>query len=166
MAAFPLMASSMELEKDRPFDALVDDVIPTIKQRVRVGRFAISGRRPIRTRSIARWRREDASCSTRSDIGCSRCHGGYDGRGNVDWPGVHTDVGTDRARLRRRLGRVHRRVQRQPARGRRRAGEEPRLCGDAADRRVGQLSRIFTTAACRRCITCSGPVSSGRGSFR
>ena len=30
--AFPLMASSMELEKDRPFDALVRDVIPTIKE--------------------------------------------------------------------------------------------------------------------------------------
>src|SRR5215471_3397205 len=29
---FPLMASSMELEKDRPFDALTHDVIPTIKQ--------------------------------------------------------------------------------------------------------------------------------------
>ena len=28
---FPLMASSMELEKDRPFDALVQVVIPTIK---------------------------------------------------------------------------------------------------------------------------------------
>ena len=29
---FPLMASSMELEKDRPFDALVTSVIPTIKE--------------------------------------------------------------------------------------------------------------------------------------
>src|SRR4030095_7589914 len=28
---FPLMASSMELEKERPLDALVLDVIPTIK---------------------------------------------------------------------------------------------------------------------------------------
>ena len=34
---FPLMASSMELEKDRPFDALVQVVVPTIKERVRVG---------------------------------------------------------------------------------------------------------------------------------
>ena len=31
-------------------------------------------------------------------VGCSRCHGVYDGRGNVDWPGVHKDVGTDPAR--------------------------------------------------------------------
>jgi hypothetical protein len=30
--ALPLMASSMELEKDRSFDSLVDTVIPTIKQ--------------------------------------------------------------------------------------------------------------------------------------
>jgi hypothetical protein len=33
------------------------------------------------------------------DVGCSRCHGRYDGKGNVDWPGLHVDVGTDRARL-------------------------------------------------------------------
>src|SRR5690606_24818678 len=33
------------------------------------------------------------------EIGCSRCHGEYDGRGGVRWPGVHADVGTDRARL-------------------------------------------------------------------
>ncbi len=32
-------------------------------------------------------------------IGCAKCHGVYDGKGNVDWPGVHNDVGTDRARL-------------------------------------------------------------------
>jgi hypothetical protein len=32
-------------------------------------------------------------------IGCANCHGTYDGKGNVDWPGVHKDVGTDRARL-------------------------------------------------------------------
>src|SRR5262249_60785380 len=33
------------------------------------------------------------------DVGCSRCHGEYDGRGNVRWPGVFADVGTDRSRL-------------------------------------------------------------------
>jgi hypothetical protein len=31
-------------------------------------------------------------------MGCSRCHGVYDGRGNVDWPGVHAEVGTDPGR--------------------------------------------------------------------
>jgi hypothetical protein len=33
------------------------------------------------------------------DVGCSRCHGEYDGNGNVRWPGEHTDVETDRSRL-------------------------------------------------------------------
>jgi hypothetical protein len=33
------------------------------------------------------------------EVGCSRCHGVYDGRGNVKWPGRHEDVGTDRGRL-------------------------------------------------------------------
>jgi hypothetical protein len=33
------------------------------------------------------------------NVGCYRCHGTYDGRGNVDWPGKHVEVGTDRARL-------------------------------------------------------------------
>jgi len=33
------------------------------------------------------------------DVGCSRCHGEYDGNGNVRWPGVHTDVETDRSRI-------------------------------------------------------------------
>ena len=37
--------------------------------------------------------------------------------------------------------------------------EEPWICRDAADRRLGQLSRTCTTGACRRCIICSGPVS-------
>jgi hypothetical protein len=32
-------------------------------------------------------------------VGCSKCHGVYDGKGNVEWPGVHRDVGTDRARI-------------------------------------------------------------------
>src|SRR5439155_24742141 len=32
-------------------------------------------------------------------MGCSRCHGTYDGQGNVAWPGVHADVGTDRSRI-------------------------------------------------------------------
>jgi hypothetical protein len=33
------------------------------------------------------------------EVGCARCHGLYDGQGHVDWPGRHTDVGTDRSRL-------------------------------------------------------------------
>jgi processive rubber oxygenase RoxA-like protein len=95
---FPLMASSMELEKDRPFDALVQVVVPTIK-----AEFAsvIRHLRPPRypyaiDRALAARGRE---LFDSKDIGCARCHGVYDGQGNVEWPGVHADVGTDRARL-------------------------------------------------------------------
>ena len=94
----PLMASSMELEKDRPFDALVSQVIPTIKQEFD---SVIRHLRPppypyaIDAALAARGRQLFYS----PDVGCSRCHGRYDGNGNVDWPGVHVDVGTDRARL-------------------------------------------------------------------
>jgi hypothetical protein len=33
------------------------------------------------------------------EIGRYECHGVYDGKGGVRWTGVHTDVGTDRARI-------------------------------------------------------------------
>ncbi len=95
---FPLMASSMELEKDRPFDDLVGFVIPTIKEEFD---SVISHLRPppypyaIDADLAARGKR--LFYSTR--VGCYRCHGSYDGKGNVDWPGTHADVGTDRARL-------------------------------------------------------------------
>jgi mono/diheme cytochrome c family protein len=94
---FPLMASSMELEKDRPFDELVAQVIPTIKQEfgaviqhLRPPRYPY----PIDEELAGRGRALFYS----TEIGCSRCHGTYDGRGNVEWPGVHVDVGTDRSR--------------------------------------------------------------------
>ena len=95
---FPLMASSMELEKDRAFDALTAHVIPQIKQEFESvirhlrpprypyeidGPLAVTGRVLFHSR----------------ELGCSRCHGEYDGRGQVRWPGVHADVGTDPARL-------------------------------------------------------------------
>lgn len=94
---YPLMASSMELEKDRAFDDLVDVVIPRIE-----GEFdsVLSYLRPppypyaIDQEMAARGRALFES----SEVGCSGCHGTYDGRGNVDWPGVHRDVGTDPAR--------------------------------------------------------------------
>jgi hypothetical protein len=95
---FPLMASSMELEKDRPFDALVQVVVPTIK-----AEFAavIRHLRPPRypyaiDRALAARGRE---LFYSKEIGCSSCHGVYDGQGRVEWPGVHADVGTDRSRL-------------------------------------------------------------------
>jgi mono/diheme cytochrome c family protein len=95
---FPLMASSMELEKDRPFDALVAHVIPTIEQEFD---SVIRHLRPppypyAIDRDLAeRGRRLFYSLR----VGCAQCHGAYDARGNVNWPGVHADVGTDRARL-------------------------------------------------------------------
>jgi len=96
--AFPLMASSMELEKDRPFDALVRVVIPTIKEEfTSVVRHLRPPRYPYPIdRALAERGRE---LFDSSEIGCSRCHGTYDGRGGVAWPGAHRDVGTDRSRL-------------------------------------------------------------------
>ena len=94
----PLMASSMELEKDRPFDALVEHVIPVIKQEFdSVIRHVRPPPYPYEIdRALAeRGRRLFYS----QEIGCAGCHGRYDGHGNVDWPGIHADVGTDRARL-------------------------------------------------------------------
>ena len=94
----PLMASSMELEKDRSFDALVSTVIPRIK-----GEFETVVRHlrpPPYPYDIDRDLAERGRTLFYSKaMACSRCHGVYDGKGNVDWPGVHTDVGTDRARL-------------------------------------------------------------------
>jgi hypothetical protein len=93
----PMMASSMELEKDRPFDALVQTVIPTIKQEFDA---VISHLRPppypypIDRELAERGRQLFYS----KELRCSRCHGEYDGQGNVRWPGVHTDVDTDRSR--------------------------------------------------------------------
>ena len=94
----PLMASSMELEKDRSFDALVDVVIPRIKEEFdSVVRHL---RPPPYPYEIDRDLAERGRTLFNSkSIGCARCHGIYDGRGNVEWPGIHTDVGTDRARL-------------------------------------------------------------------
>jgi hypothetical protein len=94
---FPLMASSMELEKDRSFDALVADVIPTIKEEFgTVVRHLRPPRYPYAIDPALAARGRDLFYS--QDIGCHRCHGTYDG-GRVDWPGVHVDVGTDRSRL-------------------------------------------------------------------
>jgi mono/diheme cytochrome c family protein len=95
---FPLMASSMELEKDRSFEALVQTVVPAIKSEFT---SVIRHLRPppypyaIDRALAARGRELFHSV----DLACSSCHGVYDGRGAVDWPGVHADVGTDRSRL-------------------------------------------------------------------
>jgi hypothetical protein len=95
---FPLMASSMELEKDRPFDALVQVVVPTIKaQFASVIRHLRPPHYPYAIdRALAARGRE---LFYSKEIGCARCHGVYDGQGQVEWPAVHADVGTDRSRL-------------------------------------------------------------------
>ena len=94
----PLMASSMELEKDRSFDALVDVVIPRI--RTEFENVVRHLRPPPYPYAIDRNLAEQGKVLFYSAaIGCSRCHGVYDGIGGIEWPGVHRDVGTDRARL-------------------------------------------------------------------
>jgi processive rubber oxygenase RoxA-like protein len=95
---FPLMASSMELEKDRPFDALVQVVVPRIKSEFEsVVRHLRPPRYPYEIDRVLAARGRELFYSR--EIGCSRCHGDYDGKGNVRWPGVFADVGTDRSRL-------------------------------------------------------------------
>jgi hypothetical protein len=94
---YPLMASSMELEKDRPFDDLIDVVIPRIQRDFdEVLQYLEPPAYPYDIdRTLAERGRE---LFESREVGCSRCHGTYDGEGGVDWPGVHRDVGTDPAR--------------------------------------------------------------------
>jgi hypothetical protein len=94
---FPLMASSMELELDQSFDKLTTSVLPIIKRDFqRVLEFL---RPPAYPYSIDRELAETGRLLFESDaIGCANCHGTYDGRGQVQWTGLHADVGTDPAR--------------------------------------------------------------------
>src|SRR3954468_551088 len=93
----PMMASSMELEKDRPFDALVQTVIPAIKQEF--DSVITHLRPPSYPHAIdAALAEKGRQLFYSQELRCSRCHGEYDGAGNVRWPGVHADVGTDRRR--------------------------------------------------------------------
>lgn len=95
---FPLMASSMELALDQTFDKLAASVVPQIQADFRnVIQFLRPPRYPhaIDARAAARGKQLFES----EQIGCASCHGTYDGQGNVQWTGLHTDVGTDPARL-------------------------------------------------------------------
>jgi mono/diheme cytochrome c family protein len=95
---YPLMASSMELEKDRPFDELVNEVIPAIKQQFDdVVQHLRPPQYPYAIDAELAGRGRDLFHS--KEVGCSGCHGTYDGHGEVEWPAVHVDVGTDRSRL-------------------------------------------------------------------
>ena len=95
---YPLMASSMELEKDRDFDALIEFVIPRIKDEFdSVIRHLRPPPYPYQIdRGLADWGRVLFNSPV---VGCAECHGVYDGQGNVDWPGDYSDTGTDPARL-------------------------------------------------------------------
>jgi hypothetical protein len=95
---FPLMASSMELEKDRSFEALTTLVLPKIKEQFAT---VVQHLRPPPypypiDRALAA---QGKALFYSPDVGCARCHGVYDGRGNVTWPGGHMNVGTDRSRI-------------------------------------------------------------------
>ena len=94
----PMMASSMELEKDRPFDALIESVLPKIKEEFdSVVRHLRAPPYPYAIdRALAA---EGKALFSSKEMGCAKCHGEYDGEGGVRWPGVYKDVGTDRARL-------------------------------------------------------------------
>lgn len=94
---FPLMASSMELALDQSFDKLATSVVPTIRedfqsviQFLRPPRYPYAVDAKLAARGKALFESEK--------LGCAKCHGTYDGRGNVQWTGLHTDVGTDTAR--------------------------------------------------------------------
>jgi RoxA-like, cytochrome c-like len=97
-AGLPLMASSMELELDNSFDKLVTSVLPRIKLDFQA---VVEHLRPPKyPYSIDRSLAEEGRALFYSDeVGCYRCHGIYDGKGNVNWTGTHMDVGTDRARM-------------------------------------------------------------------
>lgn len=94
----PLLASCMELFKDRSYEELEQSVIPAIKHGfVNV----VSHLRPPKysydvDETLAA---EGKGLFYSEKVGCSRCHGVYDGKGGVEWTGMHVDVGTDRGRI-------------------------------------------------------------------
>ena len=95
---FPLMASSMELALDQSFDKLASSVVPTIQADFR---SVIQYLRPPRYPYAvdAKLAAKGKSLFESDKLGCATCHGIYDGQGNVQWTGLHTDVGTDPRRM-------------------------------------------------------------------
>jgi len=88
----------MELEKDRPFDALSKVVVPIIKDEFdSVIRYLRPPRYPYAIDAALAG--QGRALFNSREIGCAGCHGVYDGHGHVDWPGEHVDVGTDASRL-------------------------------------------------------------------
>jgi hypothetical protein len=94
----PLMASSMELFKGRSYEEIETRVVPAIERQFEeVVRYVRPPRYPYEI-DAALAERGKALFYSR-EVGCATCHGVYDGKGNVQWTGVHADVGTDRGRL-------------------------------------------------------------------
>ena len=95
---YPLMASSMELPKGRSVEELEQIAIPKI---IKQFESVIAHIRPPKYLYPIDW--DLASKGERlfyaEKIGCYKCHGIYDGNGNVQWTGRHVNVGTDEARL-------------------------------------------------------------------
>ncbi len=95
---YALMSTTMELKKGRSFDEIERHVLPRIKkqfdevvQHLRPPRYPHSIDRALAA--------EGKRLFYSSQMGCHTCHGTYDEDGNVEWTGVHVDVGTDRVRL-------------------------------------------------------------------
>ena len=135
---FPLMASSMELEKDRSFEALIQTVVPAIKEEFNgVIRYLRPPHYPYEIdRDLAA--RGRALFESR-ETGCSGCHGVYDGRGQCAMAGHSRRCRYGRRSARNRVRWIHRRIQPQSSRRRGRAREKRRLRRDAADGRLGEF---------------------------
>ena len=137
----PLMASSMELEKDRSFDALVAVVIPRIKAGIRRLWSGICGRRRIRTRSIAALAARGQGAVL---FGVDRLLA----RAMVSTTAAETSTGPACTAMSAPIDRGSTSCRRAsstrstPARSRPQGAlvKSRRLRGDAADRRLGQLS--------------------------
>ena len=94
----PMLASCMELFKDRSYEELDQVVIPAIKRGfMEVVRFIKPPKYPYEIDKSLASKGKELFYST--EVGCYRCHGIYDGNGNVQWTGKHVDVGTDRGRI-------------------------------------------------------------------
>jgi hypothetical protein len=161
---FPLMASSMELEKDRPFDALVEVRSRRSKPSSRPS-SATCGRRVIRTKSIRRSRRAGASCSTHVTSAARGAMGRTTGR--ATWTGrasTPTSAPIGRASTWSRTSSSRRSIAARSPRAAgsvRAAGMRPRR-----SRAYGRTTRIFTTGACRPSTICWDRPQSGPSSFR
>ena len=94
----PMLASCMELFKDRSYEELDQVVIPAIKRGfMEVVSFIKPPKYPYYIDETLASKGKELFYST--EVGCFRCHGVYDGEGNVQWTGKHIDVGTDRGRI-------------------------------------------------------------------